>query len=56
MARKTQGVYNLIEEVLLTIPQPYGVDIIEDVCLAIERQNIWHREYNDLVNALKKML
>ena len=48
MARKTIGVEDLVREVLATIPQPYGEDIIEDVCLAIEANPRWMTRYREL--------
>jgi len=51
--KKTQGVEELVTEILKTIPEPYSEDIIEDVCLAIERGNNLRR-YNGLVNELNK--
>lgn len=37
MARKTHGVYDLVQSVLQTLPEPYGEDVIEDVFVAIDR-------------------
>jgi hypothetical protein len=54
MAKKTQGVEELVREVLQTISAPYGEDVTEDVCLAIEKQPIWKRRYNELVNNLSE--
>jgi hypothetical protein len=48
MPQKTQGVYDLVEEVLRTMQEPYGEDITEDVCKAIEEHSNWQKEYNDL--------
>ena len=48
MARKTAGVEQLVQEVLDTISQPYGEDIIEDVCLAIEANPQWMTRYREL--------
>jgi hypothetical protein len=48
MERKTQGVYELVEEVLRNIPQPFGEDIIEDVCLIIEHDNQLYSRYQNL--------
>lgn len=45
MADKTQGVYDLVSEVLKIFREPYGTDIIEDVCLAIENRPAWRRRY-----------
>ena len=52
MPRKTQGVYELVQAVLNTFPQPYGEDIIEDVCLSIENNSDWFRRYNELSDEL----
>ena len=48
MPRKTQGVYDLVNEVLKTKRAPYSEDIIEDVCLVIEEPNR-KKIYDDLV-------
>jgi len=52
MALKTQGVYDLAKDVLTTLPNPYGPDVIEDVCLAIERDPAWTSRYQTLVGTL----
>lgn len=52
MVRKTQGVYDLVQEVLQTMPKPYGEDVIEDVCLAIEKTPHWHQQYQKLGDTL----
>jgi hypothetical protein len=52
MPRKTQGVYDLVSEVLETIPEPYGQDVIEDVCLAIEKRSSWRKRYDLLGDEL----
>ena len=54
MLKKTKGVEDLVRKVLLIISKPYSVDITEDVCLAIENNQFWRREYDDLVNTLGK--
>jgi hypothetical protein len=54
MLEKTQGVYDLVEEVLKTMREPYGEDIIEDVCLAIESHPNWRKRYNDLALELSR--
>jgi hypothetical protein len=54
MINKTHGVYELVKEILQTISKPYGENIIEDVCLAIENRPPWHLRYNDLVNELSR--
>lgn len=53
MHRKTQGVYELVRDVLNTFSQSYGEDIIEDVCLAIENNAVWLRRYNELGDELR---
>lgn len=53
MVRKTQGVYDLVHKVLQTMPKPYGEDVIEDVCLAIEKNGYWHQEYLQLGSVLR---
>ena len=52
MVRKTQGVYDLVHEVLQTMTKPYGEDIIEDVCLSIEKNPQWHQRYQTLGSSL----
>lgn len=54
MTKKTQGVDELVSEVLETFSQPYGEDVIEDVFLAIEHQHSWLRRYDELVLDLDK--
>jgi hypothetical protein len=53
MAKKTAGVEDLVQEVLRTFSPPYGEDIIEDVCLAIEHNPAWRRRYNVLGDELQ---
>lgn len=44
MGRKTQGVQDLVEDILTHLRAPYGEDIIEDVFLFIEsNQGIMQR-------------
>ena len=52
--KKTQGVEELVREVLQTIPKPYSNDVTEDVCYAIEKNSIWRSRYDQLVNELTK--
>jgi hypothetical protein len=52
MGKKTEDVYNLVDEVLRTFSEPYGEDIIEDVFIAIENNHNNHREYDNLVKEL----
>ena len=48
MTNKTEGVKILVQDVLQTIPEPYGEDIILNVCLKIEGNRDWHRRYIEL--------
>lgn len=48
MTKKTEGVYQLVQDVLSSISESYGEDIIEDVCLAIERDADWRQRYQEL--------
>lgn len=52
MAKKTEGVKALVQDVLATFSEPYGEDIILDVCLAIENNADWHRRYQELSDEL----
>lgn len=45
----THPIMALVERVLATIPKPYPTDIIDQVCLAVERNPAWRREYDSLV-------
>ncbi len=53
MDKKTLGVYELVQDVLRTLPMPYGEDIIEEVCLAIEGNPEWLQRYNELGRELR---
>ena len=53
MVRKTEGVYQLVQDVLETFSEPYGEDVIEDVCLAIEGHPEWMQRYRDLSDELR---
>lgn len=53
MARKTEGVYLLVAEVLGALPEPYGEDIIEDVCLVIENNPQHYQTYQELSSDLR---
>lgn len=46
--KRTAGVEVLVRDVLVTIPQPYGEDIIEEVCIAIETSSAWKQRYDEL--------
>lgn len=52
-SNKTSGVRDLVSEVLRTLPRPYGEDISEDVCIAIESNPAWRRRYNELARDLR---
>ena len=52
MAKKTEGVKALVQDVLATFSEPYGEDIILDVCLAIENNVDWYRRYQELSDEL----
>lgn len=45
----TRPIMALVERVLATIPSPYPADIIDQVCLAVEDNPVWLREYKSLV-------
>ena len=53
MARKTEGVNQLVIEILATFSEPYGEDITEDVCLAIESNPLWLKRYHELGDELR---
>ena len=50
---KTQGVADLVRDVLHTLPQPYCEDVIEDVCMAIEHNPQWTQRYVALGDDLR---
>jgi hypothetical protein len=52
MTNKTEGVKILVQDVLATIPEPYGEDIILKVFQEIEGNPEWHRRYKSLSNDL----
>lgn len=52
MARKTEGVFELVQHVLRTFSEPYSEDIIEDVFLAIENTIDWRMRYDELGDEL----
>ena len=52
MPLKTQPVYDLVREVLATLPEPYSEDITEDVCIVIEHRPDWASRYYELVEEL----
>ncbi len=52
MDKKTEGVEIFVKDVLATIPEPYGEDIILEVFQKIEGNPEWRRRYNSLSNDL----
>lgn len=54
MTNKTAGVFELVQEALGTMPEPYGEDVILDLCLAIEQSPQLRRTYDKLVAELPK--
>ena len=52
MAKKTEGVKALVQDVLATFSEAYGEDIILDVRQAIENNVDWHRRYQELSDEL----
>ncbi len=50
---RTQGVRDLVSDVLASINRPYGQDVIEDVCLAIEADPDWLARYHALSRELR---
>jgi hypothetical protein len=53
MIKKTEGVEILVKDVLATIPEPYGQDIILEVFQKIEgNPDEWLRRYHSLSNDL----
>lgn len=54
MPRKTEEVYELVKDVLKTIPAPYSEDITDEVCFKIETNSEWFKEYNNLCAEFRK--
>lgn len=50
---KTAGVRDLVSVVLRSLPEPYGEDVIEDVCIAIESNPAWRHRYEELARNLR---
>ena len=50
----TEEVRELVAEVLACLPEPYGPDITDDVCWAIQNNRIWYGEYLILCEELGK--
>jgi len=53
MARKTDGVRDLVREVLHAIPKPYPSDVTDRVCQAIEANRSWKARYDELASDLR---
>ena len=54
MSKKTQGIEELVRDILNTISKPYGEDVTEDVFLLIEQHHAWQERYYELLNELGK--
>ena len=54
MARKTEGVYELVKAVLKDFSEPYSEDIILLVCQAIKKNDRFNQQYKELVDELGK--
>ena len=55
IARKTLGVQSLVQEILAArFSEPYGQDIIFDVCLEIEKNPAWFQRYGQLKDELSR--
>jgi hypothetical protein len=46
----SRPVSELVQEVLNTISLPYLEDITDQVCLAIQKNNVWRNRYTRLVD------
>ena len=53
MARITEGVYFLVQDILATKSEPYSEDITLEVCQAIENNPDWRRRYDELSDELR---
>jgi hypothetical protein len=53
MAKATQGVQDLVHEILAALPKPHSEDITDEVCLAIEKNPKWTAEYDLLSGQLR---
>ena len=53
---KTQDIFDLVREVLDTIPKPWPGDVIDQVCLAIEKESKWLNRYVQLVSSHGKAI
>ena len=46
-------VKRLAEDVLASLAKPFTEDVVDDVCLAIENNPIWMKEYENLATELR---
>ena len=53
MGNATDGVRDLVADVLRSLPQPYSEDVTDEVCRAIEADPGFRRRYNELASELK---
>ena len=53
MANATDGVRDLVCDVLRSLPQPYTEDVTDDVCRAIEADPVLRQRYNELAADLR---
>jgi hypothetical protein len=51
---KTAPIKAFVEEVLQTVPSPYGEDLINDVFVAIENNSQWLQRYEELCDEFTK--
>jgi hypothetical protein len=51
---RTAGVRRLATEVLASLPQPHGCDVIDDLFHGIEQRTDWRKRYNVLCDELGK--
>lgn len=52
MTNATEGVEDLVQDVLYTMHEPYGEDVIFNVCQKIEENINWQKRYADLGEVL----
>jgi hypothetical protein len=45
---KTQDIFDLVNEVINSIEEPYPNDIIDQVCIKIEENTYWMDQYDQL--------
>ena len=53
MAKATDGVRDLVTDVLRSLPEPYSEDVTDDVCSAIEADPALMQRYNELAAELR---